>query len=352
MNGSLRIAQVAPLWAAVPPAGYGGIELVVSLLTEELVRRGHDVTLFASGDSHTAARLESVCAENILELMSRGSIFSYDFYAAANLARALAAADQFDLIHVHLGNQWIPFGAMTKVPTIFTMHTQPSEDDAWIVREHPAVPVAAISAFQAESLKSGRDIPVVYNGCDFDSFTPSFSAGGYAAFFGRMSREKNPLDAIRIAQRAGLPIVLAGMPQNSNECSYFDREIKPLIDNSSVRHIGAVNHAQKNEFLRNASVLISPLQWSEPFGLVMIEAMACGTPVLARRCGAIGEIVDTGKTGFSAEEISGFDALLERTMALDRRTVREHARARFGHTRMADDYLALYRAIARGAADC
>ena len=154
-------------------------------------------------------------------------------------------------------------------------------------------------------VKLGREFPIVYNGCDFDAYEPSFEPGKYLAFLGRMSPEKNPLDAIRIAQAAGMPIVLAGQPQNRRKSRYFAEKIQPLIDGERVRWIGPVNHAQKNELLRNAAALLFPIQWDEPFGLVMIEAMACGTPVVAHRRGSVEEVVDNGVTGFHSSVIDG-----------------------------------------------
>jgi glycosyltransferase involved in cell wall biosynthesis len=195
------------------------------------------------------------------------------------------------------------------------------------------------------ALRLGREFPIVYNGCDFNAYDPSFARGQYLAFLGRMGPSKNPLDAIRIAQMVEMPIVLAGQPQNSAEQRYFAEEIQPLVDGEHVRWVGPVNHAQKNELLRNAAALLFPIQWDEPFGLVMIEAMACGTPVVARRRGSVEEIVDDGITGFHASVIDSLAELVPRALALDRHRVREHAMQRFDYRRMVDDYLALYRTL-------
>jgi len=341
----LRIAQIAPLWTQVPPHTYGGIELVVNLLTEELVRRGHEVTLFASGDSRTSGKLHAVCETHMLDLMARAGAGTYEYYANAAVAEALRRAGDFDILHFHIGTQWLALGAVTPTPSVFTIHTFLSEDDVWAARHYPQVTVAGISRYQVRALAAKLDAepPVVYNGCDFDSYKPSFEPGRYLAFLGRMGNDKNPVDAIRIAQRAGLPIVLAGQAQEAKEQVYFEENVRPLIDNDRVTYIGPVNHSEKNELLRNASALLFPVQWPEPFGLVMIEAMACGTPVIAHNLGSVAEVVDNGLTGYHASSISGLDALVTRALALDRRVVRAHAQERFSYRRMVDGYEHLYR---------
>jgi len=349
LEKNLRIAEVAPLWTSIPPATYGGIELVVHLLCEELVRRGHEVTLFASGDSRTSARLRSVCERNLLDLMTACEASTYEYYANAIVAEALLSAREFDLIHFHLGSQWVPMGALCASPSLFTFHTFLSEDDQWVAKRYPGVALSAISRYQVSSLgdgSPGREIPVVYNGCDFAAYAPSFEKGKYLAFLGRMSFDKNPLDAIRIAKTVGLPILLAGRPQDAEENEYFETCIKPLIDGESVQYLGPINHSQKNELLRGAAALVFPIQWAEPFGLVMIEAMACGTPVVARDLGAVREVVDPGITGFHHESIDELAGLVRLAVGLDRATVRRHAVQRFSFQRMVDDYEKIYRSLA------
>ena len=345
----LRIAQVPPLWTKIPPQTYGGIELVVNLLTEELVRQGHEVTLFGTGDSQTSARLKPVSETNLLEFMSTTGACVYETYANAAVARVLAQAAEYDVIHFHIGMNWIPFAGLAPTPSLFTIHTFAGFDDTWLARNFPGVALAGVSQYQVRQLaaESGREIPVVYNGCDFEAFRPSEERGQYLAFLGRMGEDKNPLDAIRIAQAAGWPIVLAGRPQEAKEEAYFEREIKPLVDGDRVRYLGPVDHAGKNELLRNAAALLFPVQWPEPFGLVMIEAMACGTPVLARGLGSVMEVVDAGVTGNYAAEISGMGKLVEATVELDRGKVRERARSRFSYQSMVEGYLELYRRLAR-----
>ena len=346
----LRIAQVAPLWVNVPPGTYGGIELLIKLLCDELVQRGHDVTLFATSRAQTGAKLRPVTDEILMDMMSDGSASIYEYYGNACAADALAARGEFDLLHFHIGNQWIPMGALADKPVLFTLHTQLGADDEWVIRRYPRVPLAAISKCQVKSVaaRHPHPIPVVYNGCDFSRFDPSFEPGKYLAFLGRMSHDKNPLGAIRIAQRAGMPVVLAGVPQSAKEEKYFDQEIKPLIDGVNVRYIGAANHAQKSKLLREAAALLFPVQWEEPFGLVMIEAMACGTPVIGRALGSVPEVVDEGVTGYYGNDPETMHELVPRALALDRAGVRARAQERFSYQRMVDEYLRLYEWLIDG----
>ena len=350
-SATLRIAQVAPLWTPIPPRTYGGIELLIKLLIDELVTRGHEVTLFSSADCHTSGKLHAVLATNLTQLFTDGGGYMPEYYLASLMAEVLQAQDQFDVIHYHCGTAWLPLAAAAHTPGLFTTHTSPHLDDEWVFRRWPTVAVNGISHCQmhAAGLKLGREFPTVYNGCDFEAYEPSFEPGKYLAFLGRMSLEKNPLDAIRLARAVEMPIILAGQPQNPQEERYFRQEIEPLIDDDRVRWIGPVNHPQKNEFLRNAAALVFPIQWEEPFGLVMIEAMACGTPVVAHRRGSVEEVVENGITGFHTGVIDGMSELIPQALELDRAKVREHAKARFGFQKMVDEYLALYRTLVKPA---
>jgi glycosyltransferase involved in cell wall biosynthesis len=349
-SAKLRIAQIAPLWTPIPPRTYGGIELLMKLHIDELVARGHDVTLFSSADCKTAGRLHEVVEMNLTDLVTDGKAFMFEYYANSMMAEVLRAGGEFDIFHFHLSTAWLPFAATARTPSLFTMHTCVHLDDEWVMRRWPQVAVNGISRCQMHGagLKLGREFPIVYNGCDFTAYEPSFEPGKYLAFLGRLSPGKNPLDAIRIAQAVGMPILLAGRPQNGDEERYFAEEIAPLIDDDQVRWIGPVNHAQKNELLRHAAALLFPIQWEEPFGLVMIEAMACGTPVVAHRRGSVEEVVENGVTGYHAGVIDGMAELVPRALELDRRTVRAHAESRFGFQQMVDAYLALYRKVVAG----
>ncbi len=344
-NSPLRIAQVSPLWTRIPPVTYGGIELMMKLLIDELVARGHEVTLFSSGDCVTSGRLHEVVERNLTDRISDGEMYMFEYYANSTMAEVLREAGRFDVIHYHLSSAWLPLAGAAKVPGLFTMHTSPHLDDEWVMRRWPEVAVAGISACQmrATGLKLGREFPIIYNGCDFGAYEPRYEAGEYLAFLGRLSVEKNPLGAIRIAKEVGMPLRIAGQPQNQQEAAYFKKELEPLIDGEQIRWIGPVNHAQKQELLRNAAALLFPIQWEEPFGLVMIEAMACGTPVVAHRRGSVGEVVEDGVTGYAAASLDALPELVAPALALDRAQVRARAEARFGYRRMVDDYEALYR---------
>ena len=346
-GNKLRIAQVAPLWTPIPPSTYGGIELLLALLCDELVARGHDVTLFASGDCRTAAKLHEVIPVNLGEMMSRGQALMYEYYMNAAMASVLALQDEFDIVHCHLPPAWLPFAAAMRTPCTFTLHTSPHADDEWALKNFPGAHAVAISHAQvaAASARLGRKFPVVFNGVDFARYDASFRPGKHLAFLGRMSREKNPLGAIRIAQAAKMPIILAGKPQNAAEEAYFRDEVQPFIDGDRVHWIGPADHSKKVALLREAAALIFPIQWDEPFGLVMIEAMACGTPVLAVKRGSVAEVIDEGSTGFTAPTPSELAQFVANACALDRRKVREHAASRFSHTKMVDDYLAHYRSL-------
>ena len=344
---SLRIAQVAPLWTSCPPATYGGTELMVHLLTDELTRRGHEVTLFATGDSQTRANLRAVYDSSVADAMVRGYAYAYEHYANAGLVDALREAETFDLIHCHLGCPQIPIGILGRSPVLHTLHAPLSPDDLWILKRYPEVPIAGISGNQVEVLLASRrsNLRVIHHGIDVGAYDCSVKPGKYLAFLGRMGPQKSPLHAIQIAKKVGIPIILAGKPQNSQEERYFAERIQPLIDGAYVKYIGQVNHAQKNELLKHASALLFPIQGDEAFGLVMIEAMACGTPVVASNRSSVSELLDVGQTGFYADSIDEMASCVARACLLDRTEIREQAERRFSHLRMTDDYLDWYASM-------
>jgi len=346
----LRIAQVAPVWARVPPVTYGGTERVVYHLTEELVRRGHEVTLFASGDSETSARFRACCDRNLFDGMAQGEISRPEYYLLRNVAQAIRDSGSFDIIHCHLGSFSLPFSHLTRTPLLHSFPSPLGSDDLWMLERYPEAPLIAWSQRQIVDLPHPRchNIQVIYHGVDFDSFEVSEAPGEYLAFLGRMAPEKSPLDAIRIATKLGMPIVLAGEPWYEGEHEYFHEQIKPRIDGTHVAYIGAVNETQKREFLSRASVFLFPIQWEEPFGIVMIEAMACGVPVVARNMGSVSEVVDPGKTGFYADSVDEMPRLVMKARELDRKVVRACARERFSRTRMVTEYLRVYQALVTG----
>ncbi len=348
----MRIAQIAPLWASIPPADYGGIELILNLLCAGLEKKGHHVTLFASGDCQVPVPLHSIIPRNLSQLMSEGHAYVAEYYLTAALAEALSRQDDFDLFHSHLPLSWLPMAALSARPCLFTMHGSVHVDDLWALERYPHLPVAGISHAQCAPVRERleKSLPIIHHCIDFDAYTPSSQPGQYLAFLGRMSHGKNPLGAIQIARATGLPLILAGQAHTSQEQSYFEEHIRPHLDGGQITWIGLVDHSEKVALLRHASALLFPIQWDEPFGLVMIEAMACGTPVLAVARGAVPEIVEHGITGHTAATIEELIECLPATLALDRTIVRQAALARFGSDCMVDDYVDLYSRLINSVA--
>jgi glycosyltransferase involved in cell wall biosynthesis len=350
-SAPLRIAVAAPLFTTVPPAIYGGTERIIHWLTEELVCRGHDVTLFATGNSHTSGRLHPTRDESLFETWGRGDPFRYDFAHVSNAVEVLRRSSEFDIVHFQMGAFSAPFAALSAVPTLHSMPSALHPDDLWLVERYPEAAMTARSHSQISDLPEWRrrQIFVVPNGCDFNRFSAPEGPGRYLAFLGRMSPEKNPADAIRLALRADMPIVLAGDSIDSDDQSYFDAEVRPLIDGRMVTWIGGVDDRQKNEFLRDAAVLLFPILCEEAFGIVMIEAMACGVPVLAYNHGAVSEVVDLGITGYYDDSFEEVSKLLPAALRLDRMSVRDHARRRFSREVMTNAYMRVYESLLAGA---
>ena len=349
----LRIAQIAPLWMPIPPPAYGGAELLVDWLTDELVRRGHEVTMFASSDSTTTARLEPICELSLQEAMRNRSAYQYEPYAVSAMAQAVARGREFDVLHAHVGPLGLPFTDVSPVPVVHTVHAGlDSVDEHWLLEHHPAAAVASISDSQVSSVSAERrrTIRTVYHGMDTTGYEPSPTADPYVVFLGRMGPNKNPVGAIRIAQAAGYPIVLIGLPQDGRERAYFEEHVKPLIDGRQVTHVGAVPQAEKVQLLQRATALVFPICWDEHFGLVMIEAMACGTPVLAFRRGSVPEVIEPGVTGFIGSREEDLVEALGRIGSIDRAGVATRMRERFSVDRMADDYERFYRDLIAAAA--
>ena len=347
--GSMRIAQIAPLTEAVPPKLYGGTERVVSYLTEELVRLGHDVTLFASGDSETSARLVA-CAPRALRL----DLAAKDPLAplALMLERVRAQAQDFDILHFHVQHVHLPLFRPLARRTVTTMHGRLDLADLMpLYKEFREMPLVSISTAQRRPLPFANWIATVHHGLagEVCPFNPAFNhsaRGGYFAFLGRVSQEKGLDRAIEVAHRAGARLRIAAKVDPADE-EYFQREIVPLLGLPGVEFIGEVNEAQKPAFLGNATALLFPIDWPEPFGLAMIEAMSCGTPVIAWKNGSVPEVIDEGRTGYIVETIDGAVATLEKAARLDRLGVRTQFEERFSAARMAQDYLSVYRALGR-----
>jgi glycosyltransferase involved in cell wall biosynthesis len=339
----MRIAQLAPLAESIPPKLYGGTERVVSWLTEELVALGHEVTLFAAADSATSARLVPVWPTATRLSRPRPDPLT----PIANLLGAVAAeAHRFDVIHCHIDWVHLPLLQRLGVPFVTTTHGRLDlRYLKHVARTFPDAPFVSISNNQREPLPELNWIATVYHGQPPETCTPSSDRGDYLAFLGRISPEKGPEAAIKIAAAAGLPLrIAAKVPREGSE--YFHKRIKPLMEGNRVEFVGEVGDKNKAEFLRNAAALVFPIDWPEPFGLVMIEAMACGTPTVAYRRGSVPEIIEDGVSGFVVEDEAQAVDAIARARDLDRRGVRAAFERRFTARRMAEDYVRVYQQLA------
>ena len=338
----MRIAQVAPLIESVPPAGYGGTERVVSTLTEELVRQGHEVTLFASGDSVTNARL---VASTPRALRLDETVLDPLAYMVVELEQVAAQAEQFDVIHWHLDYFHFPMSRRLGVPQLTTLHGRLDIPDLQpVYDEFRDMPLVSISNDQRSPLPQGRWIGTVHHGLRPDEFHPSFEVGEYLAFLGRISPEKRADRAIEVARRVGMPLRI-GAKVDPVDQPYFEENIEPLLVHDHVEWVGEVAGTDKANLLRGAAALVFPIDWAEPFGLVMIEAMACGTPVVAYGSGSVPEVIDDGVSGFIVDSIEESVDAIQRLGELDRRRVRARFEERFTVERMTRDYVALYQRL-------
>ena len=290
----LRIAQVAPLYESVPPNLYGGTERVVAYLTEELVHRGHQVTLFAAGDSSTAATLKATHPKS---LRATGMVSWGNGLHLPMLSEVFDHADRFDVIHCHLDYWSFPFARMVKTPSVTTLHGRLDIPELLdVYRYYSGAFVVSISNAQRAPLRELNWVGTVHHGLPADQLTFQPDRGKYLAYLGRIAPEKRPDLAIEIARRAGIPLKIAAKVDAVDQ-EYFDSKIRPLLKTDDVEFIGEIGEREKNEFLGNATALLFPIDWPEPFGLVMIEALACGTPVIARPCGSVPEVLRRGVTG-------------------------------------------------------
>ncbi len=341
----LRIAQLAHLYESVPPKLYGGTERVVAYLTDELTRRGHEVCLFASGDSSVSAQVSAGWPES---LRLAGLSPYGDSYALLNLAAAYERADEFDIIHAHVDYWSFPFARLVSTPTVSTMHGRLDLPHLHpIYRRFREMPMVSISNDQRSYLPFANWVSTVYHGLPQHlKFSPG--PGKYLAMLGRIAPEKRPDWAIEIAKRAGLPLKIAAKVDPADR-EYFESKIKPMLSAPGVEFIGEIDEARKSRFLGDAIALLFPIDWPEPFGLVMIEALACGTPVIARPCGSVPEIIRHGVTGFLGDTIEELTTAARRVHELSRWACRREFEARFTVEAMADGYEALYYDILEGA---
>ncbi|SUE43184.1 glycosyltransferase family 4 protein [Roseomonas gilardii] len=342
----MRIAQIAPLYEAVPPKRYGGTERVVSFLTEELVALGHDVTLFASGDSQTSATLVPVRPQALrLDPSVRDPMAPH----ALMLEQVLRRAHEFDLLHFHL--DYLPFSLFSRqeVPWVTTLHGRLDLPELGpIFDAFPDAPVVSISDAQRAPLPQAGWAATIHHGLPKDLLTPRDAEPGYLAFLGRIAPEKRPDRAIRIAAEAGLPLKIAAKVDKA-DAEYYARHIEPLVAQAHVEFIGEICDREKPGFLSGARALLVPIDWPEPFGLVMIEAMACGTPVIAYNHGSVPEVIEDGLTGFIVRNEEEAVAAVRRLPELSRARIRRRFEERFTARRMAEDYVSLYQSLARTA---
>ncbi|HEY9706694.1 MAG TPA: glycosyltransferase family 4 protein [Oculatellaceae cyanobacterium] len=342
----MRIAQIAPLWERVPPFRYGGIELIVSLLTDELVRRGHEVTLFASGDSITKAHLKAV-HDQALRLDKE--VKEPGLYEQMMLSDLYQQAHHFDIIHSHIGYTALPYSVFVKTPTVHTTHGIFTPDNEKIFRRFASQPYTSISEAQREPRLGLNYIHTVYNGIEPDAYPlqEKPTQPPYLAFVGRLSPEKGPEGAIAIARATGLPLKMAGKI-DAVDRTYYDDKLKPLIDGEQIQYLGEVSHEEKVQLLSNATVTLFPITWREPFGLVMIESMATGTPVVGMALGAVPEVIAHGKSGFVCNTIEEMIEAVPEAMKLDRPTCRDYVLNRFSVSTMATEYERAFERVLSG----
>jgi glycosyltransferase involved in cell wall biosynthesis len=328
------------LMESVPPKLYGGTERVVSYLCEELVRQGHDVTLFASGDSITTANLVA-CGHMAIRLNPR--VRDHIPHYMMMLDEVRRRAPSFDVLHFHIDAFQLPLFSSMAERTVSTLHgRQDLPDLAPLYRAFPHMPFVSISNAQRDPIPDANFIGTVYHGLPLDLHAPNYDPrGGYVAFLGRISPEKGPDRAIAIARSLGLPLKIAAKIDKVDE-GYFREVVAPLLNQPGVEFIGEIDERGKTQFLGNARALVFPIDWPEPFGLVMIEAMACGTPVIATRWGAVPEVIEDGRSGVIVDDYREMPAALERADALDPLEIRRYVEARFSRERMVADYVAAY----------
>lgn len=341
----MRIAQVAPLVESVPPRLYGGTERIVSYLTEELVELGHEVTLFASGDSRTRARLR---AGSPRALRFDRSVRDPVAYHVAMLEQVIQAAPHFDIVHFHGDWAHLPVFRRQTVPTVTTLHGRLDLPELQpLFAEFSDMPMISISENQRRPLPWANWIATIHHGLPKQLLMPpGGTREGYLAFLGRIAPEKRPDRAIELAVKSGRRLRIAAKVDRADE-EYFATTIRPMLNLPGIEYIGEIADGEKLEFLGRAAALVLPGDWPEPFGLVMIEAFACGTPVLAYRHGSVPEVVEDGVTGFIVEDEAGAVAAIERLARLDGVRIRDEFERRFTSRRMAEDYLAIYRLLSQ-----
>lgn len=337
----LRIAHVGPVATSTPPPRSGSVEVMTSLLTEGLVARGHDVTLFATGDSTTSAKLHAIYPHGYWH---DEAMWPWELYEMLNLAAAVERAGEFDLIHYEAAYypMSLAFARLSPTPIVQTLHHAPSPEEVRLWSRYPEAPFIAISREQQRRLAGLNVTDVVLHGIDTGAFAFRSAPDDYLLFLGRFTEGKGVLQAIEVAKRAGLKLILAAAEED-----YYRQHVAPHVDGVNVVYFGEADQEAKVKLFGGARALLYPVQAPEPFGLVLAESMACGTPVAALDKGAVRELVEDGVTGFVFDDLDQMTRGLGRVFALDRSRVRERAVARFGIDRMVDEYVAAYRNLLR-----
>ena len=338
----MKIAQIAPLYESVPPRTYGGSERIVSYLTDELVRQGHDVTLFASGDSVTEADLVSVCERSLR--LDEHCVDQLSHHVVM-LEQVMRRAAEFDIIHFHVDYLHFPFSRRMRTPHVTTLHGRLDLADLIpLYDEFAEIPVVSISDSQREPLPHANWVATIQHGLPHDTYTLHTEPGTYFAFLGRISPEKRVDRAIEIARKLDTPIKIAAKVDRVDR-EYFKARIEPMLDDPLVEYLGEIGEVEKSAFLGRARALLFPIDWPEPFGLVMIEAIASGTPVIAYRRGSVTEVIEHGVTGFIVDGEDDALAHAARVGELDRRRCRAVFEQRFSAQRMASDYMKVYERL-------
>jgi glycosyltransferase involved in cell wall biosynthesis len=340
----LRIAQVAPLIETVPPESYGGTERIVSYLTEELVELGLDVTLFASGGSTTKAKLVPISERSV---RSDPEVTDPLSKSILEIEEVLKRTEDFDLVHFHDGYLHFPLSRRLQIPTVTTMHGRMDLPELEpVFREFPEIPLVSISDQQRKPLPFANWITTVQHGIPKDLYSFRPDPEDYLAFVGRICPEKRPDRAIEIAKRVGMPLKIAAKVDKADE-EYFESKIKPLLDSSLVEFIGEINEPEKNVLVGGARALLFPIDWPEPFGLVMIESLACGTPVVAFECGSVPEVLENGKTGFIVQSTDQAVEAVQKIGTISRLVCRQAFERRYTSARMAENYLRTFERLRR-----
>ena len=345
----MKIAQIAPLYESVPPKLYGGTERVVSSLTEQLVEMGHEVTLFASGDSKTSARLVAPCRQALRLLGNECVDKLAHHYVMLDMVRELAS--DFDVLHFHVDYLHFPFTRTCGVPHVTTLHGRLNIPDLPpLYQRFATAPLISISQSQRKPLPHVNWVGNVYHGLPVNNFKPGAGRGKYLAFLGRISREKRVDRAVEIAQKSGMPLKIAAKIDDSDR-EYYQSEIWPLLSTPGVEYIGEITEREKPQFLGDAYAQVFPIDWPEPFGLCMIEAMACGTPTIAFRHGSVPEVLTDGLTGWIVRSVDEAVAAVPKAAELSRCACRLEFERRFTAGRMANDYLRIYESLAGTGAE-